>query len=933
MPHCASLLSLILSVVITVVAGHDAVASELWVEDTFEDFADGRLDAAGQNIYVSRDGTIRTIHRFDVNDDGYLDLFFGNTHDLKSVVEPTIAWLADDGSVKQKDLAIMGADAVCLADLNRDDYPDLVFKLTADGLQGPRRIIRIAYGGEDGWTSQRCTGLLPAHRPLSIAVVDLNADAWPDIAVFNSDSWISTVPTEKNIRIYWGSQDGFLLNRFQDIGEPDISSLAGGDLDGDGADDLIVRNRSGGVRVFWSNADHTGHTGDDEIASSSIRLPSGDVSSMAAADCDVDGHMDLVFGIGKDRLYLLHGRGGRAWEEAQTLSGVAATHISVGDLDGDEHPDLVLNSFVVGTAAGGEVTGAAGDSPTFILILWGDGDGYDPARSTKLPVKNAQSTAIGDLDGDGHMDLAVAIYQGDKTFEGRSLFYFGRGNRQFRLGDETVTTRGAGKVVIAPSHGNLPSQAVFTNTMDGTLYEQVPVYFYWGGPGGFDSERRWEVPAQSGHEATAADLNADGFTDLIIPYTGHGGNAALRNPLIGTNILWGSADGFDLSDGRSVLPESNPYMDTSNVADLNRDGFLDVAVGGWAETDATTIYYGAADGFKLENMVDLETEGRGQGVVIADFNRDDWLDLAVTSFDKNLVRIFRGSPDGFDRDRHDRLLASSPIGIETADLNADGWLDLIVANYFDKTNIYFDAGNFIFWGSKKGFSHHNSQWLPGNCTLYHAVADFDGDGFLDMFFPNYHSQISRDMLASYFYWGSAKGFHWQRRTPLICNSASGVQIGDFDHDGLIDLAVSNHTVYGDHNTNSQVVYNDGNRFARPRIQYLPTRGSHFMWIEDMGHIYNRQWRQTYDSSVFQLEHPASSGGLTYRANEPDGTKLTFLIRASPRSADLDGRAWRAVERGTFQLDEADRCLQYRVVFHSDNGDRFPVLDSVTIKAD
>ena len=39
----------------------------LWVEDSFEDFADGQLDAAGQNLYVSRDGAVRSIHRFDLN--------------------------------------------------------------------------------------------------------------------------------------------------------------------------------------------------------------------------------------------------------------------------------------------------------------------------------------------------------------------------------------------------------------------------------------------------------------------------------------------------------------------------------------------------------------------------------------------------------------------------------------------------------------------------------------------------------------------------------------------------------------------------------------------------------------------------------------------------------------------------------------------------
>ena len=48
--------------------------AETWIEDTFRDFADGRLDAAGQNLYISHDGQVRAIHRFDLNQDGHLDL-------------------------------------------------------------------------------------------------------------------------------------------------------------------------------------------------------------------------------------------------------------------------------------------------------------------------------------------------------------------------------------------------------------------------------------------------------------------------------------------------------------------------------------------------------------------------------------------------------------------------------------------------------------------------------------------------------------------------------------------------------------------------------------------------------------------------------------------------------------------------------------------
>ncbi len=907
-----------------------APGAQTWIEDSFDDFADGRLDAGGQNLYVSRDGMIRTIHRFDINNDGYLDLFFGNTHDLQNVVEPTIAWLTDGEKIVQKSLAVWGADTVRSADLNSDGYLDLVFSLASDGLQSPRKSIRIAYGSKQGWTSDRCTGFLPAHRPMSIAIVDLNADHWPDIAVLNSDSLPSKVPPQKKIRVYWGSEDGFLLSRYQDIGGPEVVSLTSGDLDEDGADDLISLTESGEIRVLWSDSSHRE---DDAFESSLIEFSSGNGGSLVAFDGDADGYLDLVIGTGDEKLFLLRGRKGREWKSpAMLFQGTAFTGFTVDDLDEDGHPDFVLNCFHTTTAAGGEAAGAEQGAESYLLVLWGSEKLLDAPQVTKLPVTNAQSTACGDLNGDGHKDLAVAVYQGEKTFAGQSLFFFGTGNRRFRRCEQTVQTHGASNVVISPARGDFPSQVVFTNSVAGTLHEQVPVYFYWGGADGFNAERRWEIPAQSGHEASAADLNADGFTDLIIPFTGHGGAAALNNPLLGINVFWGSPEGYDLKKGRSVLPLVNPFMDTSNVADINRDGFLDIVVGGWAETDATAIYYGAAGGFELENMLNLETTGRGQGVILADFNRDNWLDLAVSSMGKDRLRIYWGSPDGLKPENQSHLLVPAPIAIQAADLNADGWLDLIAGSYYDESNQpgYFDTGNFIFWGSDQGFRHDNSQWLPGNATLFHVVADFDNNGFLDLFCPNYHSQIRRDTLPSYFYWGSAEGFHWQRRTPLICNSAAGAQAGDFNQDGLVDLAVANHTSFGNHNVDSQVFYNDGKQFANPGVKLLPTRGTHYMWVQDMGHIEDRSWRQSYDSSVLQLKNGSTSGRLDYKAEEPPGTKLVFLVRAAKLPQDLQSMPWRELKQGNFSLETSDRLVQYRALFQSDNGDRFPVLDQVSM---
>ena len=90
-------LGFLLSLILTL-SPLQAARKTVWVEDSFQDFADGRLDASGQNLYVSRDGSIRTIHRFDLNQDGFLDLVFNSTHDTAGFLPGTLVSVNSDGS-------------------------------------------------------------------------------------------------------------------------------------------------------------------------------------------------------------------------------------------------------------------------------------------------------------------------------------------------------------------------------------------------------------------------------------------------------------------------------------------------------------------------------------------------------------------------------------------------------------------------------------------------------------------------------------------------------------------------------------------------------------------------------------------------------------------------------------------------------------------
>ena len=136
---------------------------------------------------------------------------------------------------------------------------------------------------------------------------------------------------------------------------------------------------------------------------------------------------------------------------------------------------------------------------------------------------------------------------------------------------------------------------------------------------------------------------------------------------------------------------------------------------------------------------------------------------------------------------------------------------------------------------------------------------------------------------------------------------------------------------GTHNTFSKIFYNDGNRFASPRIEKVPTAGPHWSMNEDMGNIYDRSWKQNYESSIFQWNKKKTQGKIDCLAEIPNGTKLVLEIRSSSAKAALASGKWIPTDdSGHFKLNPQDRFLQYKAVFVSDNGDRFPVVDKVTI---
>ncbi|UCE04490.1 MAG: VCBS repeat-containing protein, partial [bacterium] len=135
-------------IAIKVILGTMLLAQEIWRESTLEDFIDGTFDDAGANMYVSYNGRIQTINRWDVNGDGNIDIFCVNSHPLVEMLDMSIYWgNGKDFSIKNHSyVPANGPMWVASEDLNNDGEMDLVVANYSNGTWTDMESF-VYYGG------------------------------------------------------------------------------------------------------------------------------------------------------------------------------------------------------------------------------------------------------------------------------------------------------------------------------------------------------------------------------------------------------------------------------------------------------------------------------------------------------------------------------------------------------------------------------------------------------------------------------------------------------------------------------------------------------------------------------------------------------------------------------------------------------------------
>jgi hypothetical protein len=352
-----------------------------------------------------------------------------------------------------------------------------------------------------------------------------------------------------------------------------------------------------------------------------------------------------------------------------------------------------------------------------------------------------------------------------------------------------------------------------------------------GGDGRFTevTEKAGLVRTGWGQSVCIGDYDNNGYDDIFV--SGYGKNALYRND--GRGVFTELAEKAGVGNNRTRWGSGCAFVD------YDRDGFLDLFVASYIDLDLKTaplpetgpcLYKGVTvacgppglkgginalyrnEGGKFADVSEktgiTKTNGTyGLGVLVADFDNDDWPDIYVAN-DSAPSALYHNNKNGtftdiaieagcaFSMDGK----SQAGMGVTAGDYNRDGWLDIFKTNFAgDTSSLYRNTGAAFDDVTFQAGIGLNTRWLGWGC----GFVDVDNDGWLDIFLVNGHVYPEVEKLTMEAGYAQRKVLYHNLRDGRFAdlsdeagqavtrlNPSRGAAFGDFDNDGDVDILIN-----------------------------------------------------------------------------------------------------------------------------------------------